>query len=290
MKPPTAIISYAHGAEIFNQSIVELARQLRTKGVDVELDTYNSHPTQGWAKWMEQQLALSDFIIIVLSQPWIASFNQVDDRPTGARYEGALISAILLGNGVRYDRIALVYYERAITELIPFILSGCSRYNLTTPGEFDNLYAFLTGQKKLEEPPLGKIVSLGDSKLSDNASINTFPALCRALLPIVQENGRLFRDFGPNSGRQNTDEPTIAVRFDLRIWYAKRIEIAENNSKIKVTVLGARQLIPDAHSSLFNKWLSHIDAFEIHLKDCTIPYTEHQFPVGVIDVIETNSK
>jgi hypothetical protein len=74
------------------------------------------------------------------------------------------------------------------------------------------------------------------------------------------------------------------------MWHIKRREIEKNNQNLKKSILNARNLIPFEHQISFNKLLSHIDAFEIHLEDPTISYTENQFPIGIIDVVESNAK
>jgi hypothetical protein len=153
LPPPTAIISYAHDGEAFNSRVIDLAGQLRSGGVDVELDAYNPHPTQGWAKWMERQLSSMDYIIIALTPRWITSFDQSDDRATGARYEGAIISSMLLRNGVSYERIAVTYFDPALVERIPPILHSCARYDLSSSAVVNQLYEFLTAQAKIEKPP-----------------------------------------------------------------------------------------------------------------------------------------
>jgi nucleoside phosphorylase len=50
-----------------------------------------------------------------------------------------------------------------------------------------------------------------ETNLDRNA--RTFSDLCKQLKPLFQENGRLFRDFGPNSGRQLPHEPPRIVRL-----------------------------------------------------------------------------
>ena len=95
----------------------------------------------------------------------------------------------------------------------------------------------------------------------------TFASLCRRLVPLMDENGRMFRDFGPNSGRELEPGKIKVVRHDLGLWWAMRCEIVRTNGVIRGLIRDHIRLVPKKHRQLFERWLSHIDAFELHVKD-----------------------
>jgi hypothetical protein len=75
------------------------------------------------------------------------------------------------------------------------------------------------------------------------------------------------------------------VRVDLSLWYGKRGTIVQNNSIICDYVRSNIGLIPEGYMPAFEKWLSHIGAFALHVADDAIDYREHQFPKEVISIV-----
>ncbi len=155
---PTAFISYAHENNFHETKAIELANRLRNEGVDASIDAYDNHPHEGWPKWMEKQFQ-SDYIIVILSERYIRDFNQESNNASGARFEGAILSSILLRNGLSFRNIALACFDDRSDVEVPNVLFGCTRYYLHRRGEYQKLYAFLTGQTLVEKPELGKIIT-----------------------------------------------------------------------------------------------------------------------------------
>lgn len=54
--PTKVFLSYSHDNEQHSQRVLTLANQLRSHGVDAELDQYVTRPLQGWPRWCEDQL------------------------------------------------------------------------------------------------------------------------------------------------------------------------------------------------------------------------------------------
>jgi hypothetical protein len=115
---------------------------------------------------------------------------------------------------------------------------------------------------------------------------NRFAALCRAIRPIVEENGRIFREFGPNS---SAGGPARIVRQNLGVWKQMMPTVAENNARIRKLITANLDSIPQRHAELFERWINHIDAFEAHAEDPLADYRHHQFPREVVDVIHQNA-
>jgi hypothetical protein len=107
-----------------------------------------------------------------------------------------------------------------------------------------------------------------------------YEKLCATLRPLVRDNKRIFDSFGPKSG-ENVDD----VRHDLSLWFENRHKIAENNKTIRDGILKDYDKIPLEYRSIFDEWLSHIDAFEVHLKNVTVDYRNNRFPKEVAKII-----
>jgi hypothetical protein len=86
-----------------------------------------------------------------------------------------------------------------------------------------------------------------------------FRNLCRSIVPLIDENYRIFFRFGPNSGQD--DGLPKNVRFELRVWYQLREQVVENNARIKELLKGNFEAVPQEYRPIFLQWLNHIDAF-----------------------------
>jgi hypothetical protein len=117
--------------------------------------------------------------------------------------------------------------------------------------------------------------------------INTFRELCRSLSPLMDDNSRIFNNFGPNSG--TGDGRPKAIRYDMTAWNAIKTEIGCNNQKLKFLISRHSDLVLVDHEYVFQRWISHIDAFAAHLRDVNVDYRHHQFPADVITIVHDNA-
>jgi hypothetical protein len=130
---------------------------------------------------------------------------------------------------------------------------------------------------------LRRASTTGDSRISGTLWRSRFRNLCRAIQPHMDENYRIFCQFGPNSG-QSDGLPKI-VRFELGVWYQLRKKIVENNKLIRELIVSNLEAIPLEHSPIFRQWLDHIDAFYAHTLDPLADYREHQFPTLASELV-----
>jgi TIR domain len=99
---PSVFISYSHDNDGHLSKALGLSNRLRKEGIDASIDAYVLHPAEGWPKWMESQFPL-DFLIVILSPRYIREFNQEVKSSSGARYEGSILSTLLLKRGQSYE-------------------------------------------------------------------------------------------------------------------------------------------------------------------------------------------
>jgi hypothetical protein len=279
---PIVFTTYAHDKKA---DVRTLSDRLVKGGIDVRLDQYTSHPKEGWPKWMERQFREAEKVLIVPSKLYLERYNQDDGVGSGARFEGVILTSNLLKTGVSFENYAVAIFTKDDVDYVPQLLVGAPRYDCGTEEGFDALYRWITKQPAVVRPMLGTIAILKPLETSKKIDDESFDAVCRRLKPILEDNGRIFRDFGPNSGA-DSDGP---VRFNLSAWYELRAKrILPNNSLIAEIVCEHRHLIPKEHEALFDKLLSHIDAFGAHVANENVEYSAHQFPKRIMEVIEDN--
>lgn len=289
----SAFITYAHDTEEHKVNVLTFANRLRMEGVEAVLDQFNSHPPEGWPKWMEKQFERADRIIMVPSDKYKQRYYQEDGIGSGARFEGAILTTMLMQSGVSYGRIAVACIDESSAQHIPRLLDGCERYNVYTERGYDDLYRWLTSQPAIVPAPVGQIRRLPPrsdfssfTPSEPGNSAGRFALLCKAVEPIVQDNRRIFQAFGPNSGAGH-DQP---LRMDMSIWHnQRRAKILPNNARIREVVMAHRSSIPEEYSHLFDRLISHIDAYEVHVNEGGVDYREHQFPVEIDDVLKKHS-
>ncbi len=102
----------------------------------------------------------------------------------------------------------------------------------------------------------------------------------------MDENSRIFHEFGPNSGKGDDDGRT--VRYDVGIWKSRRLAVVANNNRIADLIRANSSIVPRRYASCFQKWLNHIDAFEAHADDPLLDYRSNQFPTEVSKIIHRN--
>lgn len=272
-------ISYAQENPDHNEEVLQLADRLRKQGVDARIDRYEPHPKQGWPTWMERQLLEADAILVVASKSYYERYNQNSGVGSGARFEAAIVKSLLLKNGVSFEKFAVVIFSAEDTRFIPELLQGCSRYTLNEG--YENLYRWLTQQPDVLAAPLGEVVTLLPRHYPGTS--HSFGSLCRALKPLLDDNYRVFRDFGPNSSKASPGD----LRTDLTAWrHLKKSKIVPNNRLIRELVIRNKDIIPKEFVSVFDRLISHVDAFEVHVETGGIDYREHQFPNEITDIVQ----
>jgi len=91
--PPRVFISYSHDSDEHKNWIIQLATRLRSNGVDVILDAWNTKLGSDLASFMEQGLSKSQRVICVCSDNYLIKAN---GGKGGAGYEKQIMTAELI--------------------------------------------------------------------------------------------------------------------------------------------------------------------------------------------------
>lgn len=158
MKASKVFISYAHDTEEFSDKVLEFSNKLRENMIDADIDQYEECPSEGWPRWMENEIDNSDYVIIVCTQLY---FNRVKNYKSGE------------GKGVNWE-LNIIYqylYEACCnnTKFIPIIfndyktndilkpLQSSTYYYVDREKDFKKLCNRLKGIKNTVKPSLGNV-------------------------------------------------------------------------------------------------------------------------------------
>jgi hypothetical protein len=154
---PTAFISYARDNEQ-DERVLEFAQWLRTNGIDCMIDRYVD--PEDWAKWMEQQIRDSQWILVVASETYLqrARDDQRPDVGLGVSWEYADIRNILYGSRRSDPKVIPIIFRDEDKAHIPEALVGRTWYNVSNDALRNRLLRKLAGLRITIEPaPLGNV-------------------------------------------------------------------------------------------------------------------------------------
>jgi hypothetical protein len=153
---PRVFISYSHDSEDHRARVLDLSNRLRSDGIDVRLDRYEASPSQGWPRWMLQQLKQADTVLCVCTETYRRRFDGEEDPNLGkgATWEGMLAQQLLYDSKLRKNkRFVPIVFDPASRDSIPLVLQQFTSFRL--PSQYENLYADLTGRDVVPAAPLG---------------------------------------------------------------------------------------------------------------------------------------
>ncbi|MEM7050146.1 MAG: TIR domain-containing protein [Acidobacteriota bacterium] len=161
-QPPRVFISYAHGPTQHMERVKDLAKRLRDRGVDAEIDQYYISPVVRWPEWCARMIRRADFTLLLFDSTYSRRFegDDVDGQEVvregrGVRWEAALIKQILYDSPSQNLKLIPTVFDRADIGLIPAEIRGFTTFDLSQGEEFDRLLLHLYGRQAVEKPPLG---------------------------------------------------------------------------------------------------------------------------------------
>jgi len=160
-KNPKVFISYSHDSPIHIDKVWEFSNKLRTEGIDCILDQYEESPPEGWPRWMDKNIRLADFVIMICTKIYNDRVMGIEKKGIGhgVIWEGNLIFQHLYNSGTINQKFIPVIFENGSKENIPTPIQGSTFYNVDNFLEFERLYNRLRGVTK-QKPELGELREL----------------------------------------------------------------------------------------------------------------------------------
>jgi SEFIR domain/Pentapeptide repeats (9 copies) len=156
-RPVRVFISYSHDSQEHSARVLSLAQRLRREGLDAIVDQFFPFPTEGWIRWMEQQVDAADFILCVCTENYRISFDGLRQGPSGkgVNWEGQTISLCIYDAGGENSRFVPVIFAEDEPAAIPRALKPYTHFVLDR--QYDELYFLLTGQSAVSPEMLGPV-------------------------------------------------------------------------------------------------------------------------------------
>ncbi len=182
-------ISYSHDSTEHSQRVLELATRLRQDGIDANLDQYEPAPAQGWPRWMEQQIAQADHVL-VLCTPTLRRRFEGNEEPgvgKGGTWEGLLVQQVLY-DAQTYNRkfVPVMFDQEDEAAALPSVLRPYTHYRY--PSGYEALYRHLTAQPAVIKPPLGAVKAMPPNPTSASTAASASTSTATAVAPRAQRS------------------------------------------------------------------------------------------------------
>lgn len=177
LKSSRVFISYTHDSSKHEEWVLQFSNRLCREGIDSNIDQYETSPSEGWFRWMVNQIEEADYVLIVCTENYEKRFKGKEEagKGLGAKWEGAIITQELYYSEANNKCIPIVF-SLGDPKYIPSILKDVTYYSLSTEEGYIKLYARLTGQKLIEKPTIGKlryIKQLGNTQNKEKALVES---------------------------------------------------------------------------------------------------------------------
>jgi hypothetical protein len=159
-------ISYCQENDEHKSQVRKLSNSLRKYGIEAQIDQYDSiGPKQGWIGWINEQLSVADFIIIVFS----ANYG----KRKGSKYEERIVNAEIYNTECVNERVIPVVLNSEDLQYVPVFLKQWSYFIIHQGSDdFKLLYRKITGQPEYTVPPIGSVVKLNSIDPIDDDHYN----------------------------------------------------------------------------------------------------------------------
>lgn len=159
LKSPKVFVSYSHDTPEHMDRVLGLSGRLREDGIDCVIDQYQFSPPEGWPRWTASQIEEAEYILVICTKSYWERFRAKagPGQGLGVKWEGAVINQDLYDAEANNTRFIPVIFTAQETAFIPNVLRGATRYDLSSKGQYEQLYRHLTNQPSVTMPVLGSL-------------------------------------------------------------------------------------------------------------------------------------
>ena len=203
-RSPNVFVSYAHGDDGWDATILNFATALRTVGgVDADLDKWHMIGGRNWAAYGPAAIEASDVVVLAFSPAYRAAWERKNppDRNAGVGREAATVQGLFDRDQADFPRrVRIVVLPGSSKDDIPLELLATVERFVVTSFDLAGLGMLLRSILELpehEKPALGSLPALPAHALRDlPATPGETDLPCEASAPASDINGadRLIAD------------------------------------------------------------------------------------------------
>lgn len=151
-------ISYSHDTDEHSKEVLIFTNRLIEDGIDCVLDQFDTDPSEGWPRWMDNNIDSAEFVLMICTEIY---YNRVMLKEKkwnglGVKWEGNLVYNHFYINGTLCDKFIPVIFEKKCGIYIPNPFRGKTYYCVDSDQGYEDLYRRLTEQPKILKPNKGE--------------------------------------------------------------------------------------------------------------------------------------
>lgn len=232
MTEPIVFISYSHDSEEHKKWVLQLATRLRSNGVDVTLDVWNTKLGSDFASFMERGLSKSHRIICVCSENYVKKANE---GKGGAGYEKQIITAELI-NDQNTEWVIPLIVNNIGERKVPTFLGGRKYISfedaLLYESKYEELLRDLLDEPVLPIPPIGKNPF---QTVKEFAQQKFIPSNEKYVSPAT--SGEVTFDYSNNNGRYFIGQGELMFELAFSKSSNDNIQLLNDPSSIKTVAV-----------------------------------------------------
>jgi tetratricopeptide (TPR) repeat protein len=149
-------ISYSHDSAERLDRVWDLSERLRYDGIDCRIDQHEFSPPEGWPRWCRNQVQESQFVLVVCTENYKQRYEgkAPSGEGKGAKWEGFIITLDLYEAEGRNTKFIPVVFSSQDAQHVPLELRAATRYDLSAPEAYEDLFRQLTNQPARKKSPV----------------------------------------------------------------------------------------------------------------------------------------
>ena len=155
-----------HSVQENRDALLLFATTLRDIGINVSIDLFeHDKSSDNWSMWYEREILSANVVLCIITPNFYESITERN------RIKGLAVYNLMSDSTKDIAFRAVFLDNEKNMDYVPLSMRGATCYcissrNLSIPDneEFTSLYAFLTGQNRIEKPKLGKVIQLTPKK------------------------------------------------------------------------------------------------------------------------------
>jgi len=228
---PRVFISYSHDSEEHKTWVLQLATRLRSNGIDIILDRWNTKLGSDVAQFMEKGLSKLDRVICICTDKYVTNAN---DGIRGVGYEKRIIVAEYLSD--QNNNYVIPLLRGNGSGVLPTCLKGLFYIDFRNDNlyetKYEELLRDLLDEPVLPIPPIGKnpfktIKEFAQQKFIPSSEQYVSPA----------ERGIVSFDYSNNNGRYSIGQNELMFEIAFSKASDMRIHVYNDPSSILTVAL-----------------------------------------------------